>query len=61
MELKMDELGLDNPVAVFIEWEIGKTEAANFSDYLLAYVIWKRQNGLEILVNSKLILFLFSI
>ena len=30
IELKMYGMGLDKLSAVFIEWEIGKMEAANF-------------------------------
>ena len=31
--------GLDKPSAVFIEWDIGKMEAANFSHELITYYL----------------------
>ena len=45
--------GLDKPSAVFIEWDIGKMEAANFSHELITYIIWTRQNSFEILAKLK--------
>ena len=38
-ELKMYGLGLDKCSVVFIEWEIGKMEAANFYHKLITYII----------------------
>ena len=46
-------LGLDKLSVGFLEWKIGKMEAAKFCDQLFAYIIWTHKNGFEISAKLK--------